>query len=351
MRDLQEQLAEQAQNEGDEIEVEVVDDRPPEDRREPADLDALDDDDDFSFTDEDVQDLTDRTRKRIKKMTWRINEERRQREQAIREREEAITYAKAVQQRTQEALRQYQQALLEREGKLSSNAVQNAQADLALAQEEGDAAKIAQAQAALTRAVLQEQNIQSFGQQFQGQQNQRGQQDQQGQQGQQGQQWDPRIQQMARPQVSEATQKWIERNSSWFNKNVPMTSFAVGVHQDLIYNRRIAPDTPEYFAALDKAMRETFPDAFNDAPSGGRGSQRNTAQQETVEVDTTTEGLPARRPRASSPVAPVGRSNGASPSSRGKVKLTRSQVETAKRLGVTPQQYALELLKMERTNG
>jgi hypothetical protein len=333
LRDLKEQLAEQDTGaEDDDFEIEVIDDRPEEDRREPADLDNIEDD--FELSDDEMQALSDKAVRRIKHLTWRAKEEERQRKEAERIRQEAIDHAKKLQQATQAQIRQYQQAVLERQKALSTTQVRDAQAELAVAHEEGDPAKIAEAQAKLTRAINAETQTSQYEQQW----------TQQGQQAQpengQGQQ-DP----LQRPPVSNETQEWMQKNP-WFNKNRPMTAYAVGVHQDLIVNG-VKPDTPEYFDALDKAMRETFPQAFG---SNSGGSQRSAAQQGTIMVDTESEapvGTASHRSRASTPVAPTrGRRSGGS-SSSGKVQLTRTEVQTAKALGVSLTEYARQKRALE----
>lgn len=338
MRDLKEQLAEQEVDQDDDFEIEVIDDRPEEDQRDPADLDDLDED--FELSDEEIQALGSRAQKRIKHLTWRMNEERRQREQALRERDELLQHTKRLQNMTQQQVRQYQKALLERQQALVDNSVKEAKAELALAYEEGEPAKIAEAQAKLTQAQMAHGQNQQFAQQWTQQSQQE---DQQGQQGQEGQL------PSQRPQVSQETQDWISKNP-WFNNNIPMTAYATGVHQDLILNQKVQPDTPAYFAALDKAMRERFPEAFSGQTRGQSANSQSTSQQEqTIEVDTNSEAQVAgtiARPRARTPVAPTRGRKGSSKTS-GKVQLTRTEVETAKKLGVPLVEYARQKRAME----
>jgi hypothetical protein len=89
-----------------------------------------------------------------------------------------------------------------------------------------------------------------------------------------------------------------------------MTSFALGVHQKLV-KEGVSPQTDEYYERIDSRMREVFPDKFG----------KTKRQSSTV-------------------VAPVGRS----PKGK-KVVLTQTQVALAKRLGITPEAYARELVK------
>ena len=106
-----------------------------------------------------------------------------------------------------------------------------------------------------------------------------------------------------------------------------MTSFAYGVHEKLVGQDGVDPNTPEYYQLIDKRMREVFPNYFGNDESGSH---------EQVVVDS------APRRRASPVVAPATRNTGAAPR---KVTLTQTQVALAKRLGLTPQQYATQLIK------
>jgi hypothetical protein len=106
-----------------------------------------------------------------------------------------------------------------------------------------------------------------------------------------------------------------------------MTSFAYGVHERLVGEEGIDPDSDEYYKLIDNRMKEVFPTHFGSSP---------THSGNTVVVDT------ASRRKANPVVAPASRNNGA-PSH--KVTLTHTQVKLAERLGITPQQYAAQLIK------
>jgi len=123
-------------------------------------------------------------------------------------------------------------------------------------------------------------------------------------------------------------QSWLQKNE-WFGKDEEMTSFAYGVHERLIKRDGVDPRTDEYYSRLDERVRELFPGKFDDT-SG-------------VEVGTEE---PSARPRTNTVVAPANRSSG----KPRKVQLTSTQVALAKRLGITPEQYAKQLLK-EYSNG
>lgn len=342
MRDLNEQLEDQGGSGEDDFEIEVIDDRPEQDQRDPANLSDIDED--FELSDDEIAALGSRAQKRIKHLTWRMNEERRQREQALRERDELVQHTKRLKHMTDQQVLQYQKVLLERQKAISGNAVKESKAELALALEEGDSMKIAEAQANLTKAITDSSQGDQFEHRWNSQQQQAQLEAQQRESQPQGQQGN-----FERPQVSQETQQWMQGNP-WFNQNIPMTSFAIGVHQDLITNQGVRPDTPEYFSALNKAVRQRFPEAF-DGGNGSNGQNRgqpNTRDGgQTVEVDTSAQAGTYQRPRTRTPVAPTrGRQDGSSRSS-GKVQLTRTEVQTAKQLGVPLVEYARQKRALE----
>ena len=106
-----------------------------------------------------------------------------------------------------------------------------------------------------------------------------------------------------------------------------MTSFAYGVHERLVNEEGIDPESSAYYKSIDTRMRDVFPSYFGDNNESSSGS---------LVVETAT------RRRTSPVVAPAMRNNGAAPR---KVTLTSTQVTLANRLGLTPQQYAAQLIK------
>lgn len=118
----------------------------------------------------------------------------------------------------------------------------------------------------------------------------------------------------APPSVDHKAQEWAARNP-WFGADEEMTSLAYGLHTKLV-NSGVDPKSDEYYAHIDKRMREVFPEQFG------------------------------KKQRASSPVAPAGRSTAGR-----KVTLTATQVALAKRLGVPLEQYAKHVSKLEQHNG
>jgi len=99
-----------------------------------------------------------------------------------------------------------------------------------------------------------------------------------------------------------------------------MTALAYGIHERLVRDEGYDPNSDEYFETIDRTMRSKFPEYF-----GGDDSQEVSATRSPPVV-----------------TAPSSRNNGAKPR---KVKLTRTQLSLAKRLGLTPEQYANQLVK------
>lgn len=285
----------------DNIEVEIVDDTPEADRgRKPLPYDALDDA--HSSVD---NELPEKTRKRINELTKAAHDARREKEQALREHNEAIAYAKAKHDETMALRAKY----AEGEKLFVANVRQNlgthlqqAEQEIQAAYEAGDAKRMAQATAAMADISARKQQVEQYQppaakiEQF--------------------------PQQPVKPQPTPQVQEWMERNP-WFSRDQGMTQQAYLTHERLV-REGVQPDTQEYYARIDKTMRAVYPEKF--AEEGG-----------TV-VNTV----------ASVPVA-SGRSAAAGPTPT-KVRLTDSQVKLCTSLGITPQQYAAEMLRLNRAN-
>jgi hypothetical protein len=104
-----------------------------------------------------------------------------------------------------------------------------------------------------------------------------------------------------------------------------MTATALGIHEDL-KDKGYEIGSDEYYNALDKTVRRRFPEEFEDAVPEKR--------QETVRTKPSTVVAPAVRTTASN-----------------KIKLQTRQIQLAKKLGLTPEQYALEMRRLENQNG
>ena len=277
-----------------ENDVEIIDDTPPEDRnRKPMEEPPKEfEEDEIAKYDESVQ-------KRIKHFTKGYHEERRAKESAEREREEAIRIAQAVveeNKRLKGSLSANQNVLLEQAKRTVGAELEDAKRKFKSAYEAGDSDALADAQEELTSVKMKLDKINNF-------------------RPAPLQEQETNVQTVQRqvqpPQQDSKLLAWQERNQ-WFGANKRMTAYALGVHEDLVAEG-IPAGSDEYYRRIDADMQERFPDTFE----SGRPAD-----------------APSRQTR-SNVVSPATRSTAPK-----KVVLTKSQVEIAKRLGVPLDLYA-----------
>lgn len=283
------------------LEVEVVDDTPPKDRgRKPAEPPS-------EVTDEELSEYSDKVRKRIQHFSRGYHDERRKAEAAQRERDEA---AKALQrlieenQKLKESNEKSQAALIEQAKARSQAELEQAKRAFKQAYDSGDSEQLANANENLTSAKLRAERIANL-KPLQ-------------------QEKTPVQPQVTAPEpvMDPKLSSWQKENP-WFGKDDEMTGWALGLHQKLV-REGIDPQSDDYYDRINRRMRQLFPDRFES------------------EDDT-----PAEKPRRSNVVAPATRS--VAPK---KVVLTESQVKLAKRLGLTPEQYARQVaIELRNQNG
>ena len=287
--------------EGD-SEIEVVDDTPEEDKGRPPMKEPPSD-----VTDEELSQYSEGVKKRIQHFSKGYHEERRAKEAALREREEAIRLAQNLMEenkKLQSSQGQTQQVLLEQAKKVVENELAEAKRKYKDAYESGDADALVAAQEELTTAKIKADRVSNF-------------------KPAPLQQDKPVVQPAPQPanepvqQFDAKTSAWIDSNP-WFGTNDEMTALALTVHRKLVESG-VSPTSDEYFDRINTRMRQVFPDAF-----------------------------PSERPVKKSPVvAPATRSTAPK-----KIVLTKSQVNIAKRLGLTNEQYARAVAEeMRKQNG
>jgi hypothetical protein len=292
----------QVEIEGD-PEIEIVDDTPEPDRnrapmKEPP----------AEVTDEELEQYSEGVKKRIQHFSKGYHEERRAKEAALREREEALKVTQALleeNKRLQGTVGQGQQVMVEQAKKVAQTELDEAKRKLKEAHEAFDTDAIIEAQEALTTAKMRLERVNSFKPPVQAPQNAVQPQPQQAQP------------QQPPPQVDDRTRAWLEANP-WFNKNKQMTAVAMAMHYELTEDEGVDPGDPQYFRRIDSRVRELFPGAFS-----------------------------PEKQRKTSVVAPASRSTAPK-----KIVLTQSALAIAKRLGLTPEQYARQVaLDMRNQNG
>jgi hypothetical protein len=285
----------------DEPEIDEVDDTPVEDRgRAPMPKDIADD-----FEADEFEEYSDKVKQRLKQAKKLVHDERRNRERVERENNEAVSAA----QRLLEENRRLKQTLSAGEKTLITSFQQSAGADLSLAEREyrdayeaGDTDKMVEASKKLTAATMRKQQTESFVPTVQVE----------------NEEVQP-YQQPARPDAG--AMAWQERNT-WYGTDPEMTAAALGLHQRLINERGTAyAGTDEYWSTVDKTMRKRFPEQFSD------------------EED---EPAPRSKPGAVV-VAPASRSKAPK-----RITLTKTQVALARKFGLTNEEYARELVKLEK---
>jgi len=292
-----------------EVEVEIVDDTPEKDRgRKPLDREVADP------TDDEIESYSDGVKKRIKELTHARHDERRAKEALLREKQELERLAQhmvsennRLKQYVNTGTEQYAASQLS----LAETEVEKAKRQLKEASEAFDTDGVVAAQDALMDAKMKVHAAKNFRPtplqvdetDVQQQQNQ-----------------------APRQELDDKTVRWQAKNQ-WFGSPgyEEVTSFALGLHQKLV-NSGVDPRSDDYFERIDARMKSTFPEVFgvtDDKPKSGDGSRRPT-----------------------SVVAPATRSTGAR-----KIQLTPTQAALAKKYGLTPQQYAAEVAKLEKSNG
>ena len=292
------------EGEGD-IEIEIEDDTPVQDRgRKPLDKEVIDP------TDDEIESYSDKVKSRIKELTHARHDERRVKEATMREKQELERLAQQLIQennRLKQNVYTGQEAIIEGAKGKAEFQLKEARANLKLAQESFDNDAIIAAQEEVMDAKIRAEQVKNYRlaplqeEKFEVQTPQT---------------------QPAKVEPDEKTLRWQAKNQ-WFGQNgfEEYTSYALGLHQKLVTNG-VDPRSAEYFEQIDARMKSSFPDLFgqtNDKPRSGEVQRRPT----TV-------------------VASVSRSTSA-----GKIKLTQTQVALAKKFGLTPQQYAVQVAKLE----
>ena len=290
------------------IEIEVEDDTPKEDRgRSPSQPEFVE-----SLEKDELDEYSEAAKNKIAGFRKIYHDERRAKDEADRERQEALNFAKQ--------LLEENKALKGKVSHTESFAVDSiktgAEQELEMAKklyreayEAGDADKLVDAQEKMTTARIKMDRAQSASEDIK---QRRALQEQEN---------EVQIpQQSQKPVRDNKAVSWQEKNS-WFGQDDEMTSLALGLHEKLVKENGMAyATTDEYYKRIDETMRKRFPENFED-----------------VEDDK-----PTARSKPSTVVAPASRST-----SSKTVKLKTSQLSIAKKLGLTPEQYARELNKME----
>lgn len=280
------------------VKVEVKDDTPERDRGRKLMTEAPEE-----VTEEELMKYKDvKLRDRLAHLNKGYHEERRAKERAEREREEALTIAQRILHENEQlkgSVNNNQKMLIEQAKTVAAKELEEAKKKYKAAYESGDGDAVTTAQDELMSAKLKAERINNFRPRALQTQESRV-------------QTEPMPQNPASgaPVKDDKAVAWKDRNR-WFNQDREMTGFALAVHERLVEEEGVDPRSDTYYERIDARMREKFPEKFQDSNGGNE------------------------KPRRSSVVAPATRSTAPK-----KIVLTPSAVSIAKRLGIPLELYA-----------
>jgi hypothetical protein len=278
------------------LEIEVVDDTPEEDQGKERSIDELP-----PIDEEELNKYSRGVQKRIKQYTKGFHDERREKEKAVREREELENVARNLLgevDKLKDTINKNQTILLDQTKKAATVDLENARKAYKTAHNSGDSDELLIAQEALTSAKFKIDRLDSFTTQRENKAN---------------------TQNTPAPQVDQRAKDWAAKNT-WFGVDDEMTSLALGYHSKLVKSG-IDPKSDEYYDKINARIKQFFPEEF----------KGDTASREV------------RPRRADDVVAPATRSRASN-----RVKLTQTQVAIANKLGVPLEEYAKQALELGR---
>jgi len=248
-------------------------------------------------TDEDpsLAEYSEKVQKRIKRMTFQIKEAER-RERA------AVEYAKGLKNKYETIEKKFEDTdtnyLKEYDARIDSER-EKAKSELKIALDSQDADQIMEAQDKLTKLAVEKEKVSMSLASKETKKKEV-----------ESQPAEAKDVEQPQPQISRRAQDWASENE-WFGTDRVLTSAAMGIHEDLL-GEGIDAESDEYYNQINKRMKEYFPQKF------------------ATSTEEKTKAAPVQN------VASVSRRSGG----RKSVKLTKSQVVIAKKLGVPLEEYA-----------
>jgi hypothetical protein len=292
-----------------EFDIEIVDDTPEADRRRKdlpksvvEDLDA-----------DELEEYSDKVKARLGQLKKVWHDERRAKEEAFREQQEALAFARNAleeNKRLKSRLSDGEKSFIDTAKGAAELEMEIAKRAYKEAYDSGDSDKLVDAQEQLSTVNYKLQQIKNYRPPLQTQEIP----------------VNSPQEQVQAPRPDPKASSWQERNP-WFGRDRLMTSLALGLHEDLVdKNGQAYATTDEYYQRIDTTIRNKFPEYFED------------------DVKTTNGGGKpvTRTDRPATVVAPASRST-----SSKKIVLKQSQLSIAKKLGLTPEQYAREFAKTQ----
>ena len=303
--------------EPEQLEIVIEDDTPEEDR---ANLAPMPKDIVEELDNDDLEAYTGEAKQRLLQAKKVYNDERRAKEAALREAEEASRVAQQLlseNQKLKTKLSAGEQTLHSKYKETISYELEKARAEYKNAYDSGDSDRLVEAQEKLTKAQMESQQIEKYQPEY-------------AQDTLQNEESPVQIQQQPQ-RLDSKTQSWLDKNQ-WYGVDEDMSYLAMGVHRRL--EREGVPiGSDHYFKVIDTEMRQRFPEKF--------GVAEETKNSSETEIKPSV-----KTSKPSTVVAPATRST-----SPKRIRLTPTQVQLAKKFNLTPEQYARELTKLESQNG
>tara|TARA_R100001129_G_scaffold20751_1_gene13010 strand:+ start:439 stop:1374 length:936 start_codon:yes stop_codon:yes gene_type:complete len=235
---------------------------------------------------DDKKEETDEHEQYSEKVQKRINQLTAQRKQALEEAQAALQYAQQTKQENENLnakLTNLDQGYINEYGTRVESQTEQAKRLFKEAYEAGDSDKMAEAQDVMAKLAIEKERLRI----------QKAQSDQRAQQP-QPQQQEQVPQKQQPPKVEDLDpklQNWMQSNT-WFGTDMVMTGAAQGLHQQLVGSEGFDPTSDEYYAEIDKRMRDSFPNKFQDkrqnvqavAPATSNGRAVKSGRKKTVEL-------------------------------------------------------------------
>ena len=290
-----------------EIEVEI-EETPVEEKQEveaKAEIEAKEPENSVDSPDEEIDKYSAGVQKRIDQLTKQYRDEERARQEAQGLQEEAVKYAQQVKDENEKLRKSLEdnESLIINQAKTRVDAqLAQAQAQYKNAYEAGDPDELLKAQSELTRLQNEDYRISNY---------------KAPKREEPAPEATKQEAQAEPPKPPQRALDWADKNT-WFMQDKRMTGFAYGVHEELV-TKGVEPNSEQYYNEIDAAMKEAFPNKF----------------------EVAAEESASPQPQAGNVVAPPSRTS----KKPRKVKLTPTAAALAKRLGLTAEQYAAQLMK------
>ena len=290
----------------EQIIIDVEDNTPEEDRGKPP----LPDNVKEELYNDELEDYSSKVKKKLIQMKKLAHDERREKDNAIREQQEAVAFAQKVMQENQRLksnLNNSEKNVLMSVQKAVAMEMEAAKRAYREAYDSGDTDKVMEAQERLTQATLKTEKVKNFRPPAL-----------------QEEETPVQMQSQPAPQFrpDPSAQAWQQENQ-WFGEDEEMTSLALGLHEKL-KREGVQVSSQEYYRKIDATIRRRFPERFEEE---AEQNERPAARRSSVVAPATRSTAPKR------------------------VRLNPSEMSLAKKLNLTPEQYAKAKLEMEANNG